>query len=460
MSLRKSMTLILAVGMALGATLGGILIVITQHGISRDQSVQAAALAAESVADAVRVFGELGEMDGLERYLEILGTRPDLSRVQTVRGAATERDFGSRNDQGPHDELVQKVLLKGEPRQASLEKGHLERYVLPLKMESECSACHENARAGEVLGVVDVEVKTDRAVAAAGRFSWMVALIMISAVLFCLVIMSLALGRLLLQPMQKVIGHLQRQAEELQETAGAISSASDSLANASSEQAASLEQTAAALEEMAAMAQANFRNSEEVAHRTEESRQASHEGVEAVQSMNGTIQEIKSSADETVKIIQSINSIAFQTNLLALNAAVEAARAGDAGRGFAVVADEVRNLAQLSASAADNTQKLIQGSQLTADEGVQVSERVREFLVQINSAVDEVSELVNSMAEANREQAQGIEQLNSTMGTMDQITQKNAGNAQEMAAASRELTKQARELEGAIDSFSRLMNGG
>jgi len=74
--------------------------------------------------------------------------------------------------------------------------------------------------------------------------------------------------------------------------------------------------------------------------------------------------------------------------------------------------------------------------------------------------VDEVSELVNSMAEANREQAQGIEQLNSTMGTMDQITQKNAGNAQEMAAASRELTKQARELEGAIDSFSRLMNGG
>src|SRR5690606_549888 len=162
---------------------------------------------------------------------------------------------------------------------------------------------------------------------------------------------------------------------------------------------------------------------------------------------------IKGSADQTAKIVKTIDEIAFQTNLLALNAAVEAARAGDAGKGFAVVAEEVRSLAQRSAEAAKSTAELIEGSVKNAEAGVRLSDEVARQLGDIVAGAEKVSDIVAEIAAASAEQAKGIGQINGAISQINQITQQNAANSEQSAAAAEELSAQAGQLADMVGHF-------
>jgi len=223
------------------------------------------------------------------------------------------------------------------------------------------------------------------------------------------------------------------------------------MAEGASEQASSLEEISSSLEEMTSMTKQNADNAKMANERALEARKAADKGTDAMNRMTDAITRIKTSADETAKIIKTIDEIAFQTNLLALNAAVEAARAGEAGAGFAVVSDEVRNLAMRAAEAAKNTSVLIEGSQTNANNGVEVTQEVAEILRDITDAANKVNQLINEVSSASDEQSQGISQVNVAISQMDQVTQTNAANAEESASASEELSSQAAELNQAVE---------
>lgn len=149
-----------------------------------------------------------------------------------------------------------------------------------------------------------------------------------------------------------------------------------------------------------------------------------------------------------------IDGIAFQTNLLALNAAVEAARAGDHGRGFAVVAGEVRGLAQKSAEAAKDIKKLIGESVVRIEEGTKLADDSGIALKEITGAIDEVAGLVVQIANATKEQAQGMHQVHDAITKIDGVTQQNAALVEETAAAAESLSEQSSILRKEMSFFS------
>ncbi|HTI99204.1 MAG TPA: methyl-accepting chemotaxis protein [Dongiaceae bacterium] len=248
-------------------------------------------------------------------------------------------------------------------------------------------------------------------------------------------------------------------ADQTTASAGQVSSSSQSLAEGASEQAASIEETSASLEELSSMTQRNADNARQVNDLAKQARVAADKGVADMQGMSAAMDAIKASSDDIAKIVKTIDEIAFQTNILALNAAVEAARAGEAGMGFAVVADEVRNLAQRSAHAAKETAAKIEGAITRATQGVELNAKVAAGLNEIVTKSRQVDDLAAEVANASREQTQGITQINTAVSQMDKVTQSNAASAEESAAAAEELNAQAEIMKQSVNELLRMVNG-
>lgn len=272
--------------------------------------------------------------------------------------------------------------------------------------------------------------------------------------------LSFVLVRSITRPINAAIGGLTEVSEQVGAASDQVSQSSQELAEGSSKQAAAVEQTSSSLEEMSAMTRQNAVNADQANRLMAEAKKTIAQANESMSGLTVSMGEITGASVETRKIIKTIDEVAFQTNLLALNAAVEAARAGEAGAGFAVVADEVRNLAMRAADAAKNTASLIDATVKTVQGGAGLVERTNDEFSRVALSVSKVGELVGEIAAASQEQSQGIDQINKAVTEMDRLIQMNAANAEESAAASRQMTNRAEQMREFVDNLAGLVKGG
>ena len=257
-----------------------------------------------------------------------------------------------------------------------------------------------------------------------------------------------------LEQLSTTIQQIDAGASQIQAGAEEIRVAADDLAKRTEQQAASIEETAAAVEEITTTVKDSSRRAEEAGQLVAKAKVGAEKSGEIVQQAVAAMSAIDTSSREISNIIGVIDEIAFQTNLLALNAGVEAARAGDAGKGFAVVAQEVRELAQRSAKAAKEIKELINNSGEQVKSGVALVGQTGNALTIIVDEVKEIDRHIDAIVEAAREQSIALQEINTSVNSLDQGTQQNAAMVEESTAASHALVQEVGRIALMLSEFN------
>jgi len=232
-----------------------------------------------------------------------------------------------------------------------------------------------------------------------------------------------------------------------------IARASQDLSGRTERQAMQLNDAANTIQSFSSSVQTAAESARETSSRVTSASETAESMQRIAEKALKAMHDLQTSSADMADIIQTIDTLAFQTNMLALNASVEAARAGEAGAGFEAVASQVRLLAQASGDAAGRIRRLIKTSDRQVTDGVMLVEESSRSLQQIVSEVSHISKLMDGIATASAEQAEGITGINKMIAAMDTATQHNAAMVEESTGETRNLSAETHRLVAKVERF-------
>jgi len=167
-------------------------------------------------------------------------------------------------------------------------------------------------------------------------------------------------------------------------------------------------------------------------------------------------------------VITTITRVSDQTNLLSINAALEAEKAGRYGLGFQVVAREINRLAEQTAEATTDIERIVAEMQEAVAEGVEemgrfsrvmeesaaASDDVGGRLSEVIVLVEDLKERFKSVAESVEAQSIGTRQISEAMNQLSDGARRTISAVQAFVAASGQLERSAKSLEGDVARFT------
>lgn len=251
-------------------------------------------------------------------------------------------------------------------------------------------------------------------------------------------------------------GELSGQSAHLNGQAQSLYAAGEELAQGAAQQATSIQQSV----EMLSEHRKGVRDVTEIARHArelaDESAKALNQSVASMDQLDQRLDSLLREAAAVGAIASSVDQIAFQTNLLALNAAVEAARAGEAGAGFAVVADEVRSLALRSAEAANKATAKLQLILEQSQTARSLSISTRTAIQGVVAADEVLHKRIDALAGSSAQQLRQLEDTESTINRLHELTRHAASSAEQSSTAAAELRRSADTLDGMVHQLTAL----
>ena len=258
----------------------------------------------------------------------------------------------------------------------------------------------------------------------------------------------------------KICEKMRETLSTIREVAQQIDSGSEQLAYAASDLAEGSTEQAGKISDLVSLVDNMYHSMEHSANEANEtvklSSRASHvliTGNEKMQELKETIGQISKCSEEIGEIIRTIEDIASQTNLLSLNASIEAARAGEAGRGFAIVADQVKDLADQSAKAAGESDKLIERTVMAVEKGIEIADEAALSMDEVMQGAKEATDKMGQMSELLTNDVNNMNHINENIIRVADIVDNNSAASEETAAVSEEQKAQVESMVNLMNQF-------
>lgn len=278
-----------------------------------------------------------------------------------------------------------------------------------------------------------------------------------------------------------LVGQVQRSGVQVNTTATQIAATAREQQTTANEIAATTAEIGATAREISATSRELDKTMSEVSQVAEDTAQLANSGQSALRRMETTMREIMdASSAVTAKlallsektaninsVVTTITKVADQTNLLSLNAAIEAEKAGEYGLGFAVVAMEIRRLADQTAVATYDIERMVKEMQSAVAAGVmgmdKFSEEVRrgvEDVRQVSAQLGQILQQVQTLTprfqtvnEGMHAQATGAQQISETLLQLNEAAQQTAESLRQSNLAIEQLNEAARALQASVSRF-------